>query len=177
MTIQLSLSGTLCLVSGGSYRCSADPTQAHPTSHPRNHRTPSTSFTSFLSWRHSSTDRLLLKVCLAQSRVTSSLHTASSANFQPVERLRGGEAAKPTFFSATAAFPGARPGPPFGFCGLSISAATLAAMLFSPRIRYTNDKMHIKNRGRGTRIQSAIFTALFSLMMMYSRTLGKIKSR
>lgn len=111
---------------------------------------------------------------MGQSRVTSSLHTASSANFQPVERLRGGEAATPSFFSATAAFSRAHPGPPTGFCEFSGSATSLATVPISPRIRCKNNKMHIKSRSSGTRIQSAIFTKRVSLLL-HSRTLGKIK--
>lgn len=135
-------------------------------------QTPSTSFTSFLSCRHSSTDRLLVHECLGQSRVTSSLHTASSANFQPVDRLRGGEAATPSFFSATAAFSGAHTSPPTGFCEFSGSAASLATMPISPRIRCKYDKMQIKSRSTGTRIQSAIFTKRVGLLL-HSWTLGK----
>ncbi|TNN38738.1 hypothetical protein EYF80_051094 [Liparis tanakae] len=123
--------------------------------------------TSFRSWRHSSTARLLFHECLGHSRVRSSLHTPSSANFQPAERLRGGEAAAPGFLSAAATgiLSAAGPGPPAGFCGLSAFGASLAIALFCPRVGRSDEKTQIKSSRRGTRIQSAIFTEPVSLLL------------
>lgn len=121
--------------------------------------------TSFLSWRHSSTARLLFQECLGQSRVRSSLHTASSANFQPVVRLRGSEAPRAWFLSAAPAFTTAGPAPPSWFCWLSVLAPCLPTTLLSPRFGFTSAERTTRSRRRGTRIQSAIFTEPVSLLL------------
>lgn len=108
---------------------------------------------------------MLLHECLGQSRVRSSLHTASSANFQPAERLRDSEATAPWFLSAAPGFTTPIPGPPAGFCRFSGMGSNLPITLFSALNGCTNDKMHIKSKSRGTRIQSAIFTEPVSLLL------------
>lgn len=60
--------------------------------------------TSFLSCRHSRTDRLFVQVCFGHSRVTSSRQACSSASFQPVDLLDW--APEDAAAAAAALFPG-----------------------------------------------------------------------
>ncbi len=110
--------------------------------------------TSFLSCRHSSTDRLFVQVCFGHSRVTSSRQACSSASFQPVDLL---DWAPEDAAAAAALFPG------FGSAALNCwCMATAGGWTFPKpgrglRACMVSRQRDMRSSSSWTRLHAAIF--------------------